>query len=102
MKVGIVGSGYVGLVAGACLAEAGNDVLCADIDAAKIELLSRGGVPIYEPGLKRSARVHHRCRGGRPGIPDHLHRGRDPAWQGRVRGSPSCLGRRENDRQGHG
>ena len=52
MKVGIVGSGYVGLVAGACLAEAGNDVLCADIDAAKIELLNRGGVPIYEPGLK--------------------------------------------------
>jgi len=52
MKVGIVGSGYVGLVAGACLAEAGNDVLCADIDAAKIEMLNRGGVPIYEPGLK--------------------------------------------------
>ncbi|WP_367025272.1 UDP-glucose/GDP-mannose dehydrogenase family protein [Methylococcus sp. ANG] len=51
MKVTIFGSGYVGLVTGACLAEVGNDVVCIDIDAGKIERLNRGEVPIYEPGL---------------------------------------------------
>jgi UDPglucose 6-dehydrogenase len=51
MKVTIFGSGYVGLVTGACLAEAGNDILCVDIDPRKIALLQRGEVPIYEPGL---------------------------------------------------
>ena len=51
MDVTIFGSGYVGLVTGACLAEVGNNVLCIDIDPAKIELLENGGVPIYEPGL---------------------------------------------------
>ena len=52
MKIAVVGSGYVGLVAGACLAETGNDVACADIDAGKVERLSRGEIPIYEPGLE--------------------------------------------------
>ncbi len=52
MKVTIFGSGYVGLVTGACLAETGNDVLCVDVDTAKVELLNRGVVPIYEPGLE--------------------------------------------------
>ncbi|HKV73541.1 MAG TPA: UDP-glucose/GDP-mannose dehydrogenase family protein [Gemmatimonadales bacterium] len=52
MKVAILGSGYVGLVAGACLAETGNDVVCADVDAAKIERLKTNDVPIYEPGLE--------------------------------------------------
>ena len=51
MKVTVFGSGYVGLVAGACFAESGNDVICADIDPAKIDLLNKGGVPIFEPGL---------------------------------------------------
>ncbi|HFE47862.1 MAG TPA: UDP-glucose/GDP-mannose dehydrogenase family protein [Chromatiaceae bacterium] len=51
MNVTIYGSGYVGLVTGACLAEVGNHVVCVDIDPAKIELLNSGGVPIYEPGL---------------------------------------------------
>ena len=51
MKVTVFGSGYVGLVTGACLAEVGNDVLCIDIDAGKIERLNQGEVPIYEPGL---------------------------------------------------
>lgn len=51
MKVGVVGSGYVGLVAGACFAESGNDVICADIDENKIARLNQGDVPIYEPGL---------------------------------------------------
>ena len=53
MKVTIYGSGYVGLVTGACLAEVGNEVLCVDIDPQKIEMLRRGEVPIYEPGLDR-------------------------------------------------
>jgi UDPglucose 6-dehydrogenase len=52
MQIAVVGSGYVGLVAGACLAETGNDVVCADIDAGKIERLNRGELPIYEPGLE--------------------------------------------------
>src|SRR6516165_325508 len=51
MRVTIFGSGYVGLVTGACLADAGNHVICVDIDAAKIERLKRGEVPIHEPGL---------------------------------------------------
>ncbi len=51
MKVTIFGSGYVGLVTGACLAEVGNEVVCVDIDAGKIERLNRGEVPIHEPGL---------------------------------------------------
>ena len=52
MRVTVIGSGYVGLVAGACLAEAGNDVVCVDADAAKIERLQRDELPIYEPGLQ--------------------------------------------------
>src|SRR5579862_2503167 len=52
MRVTIFGSGYVGLVTGACLAEAGNHVVCVDIDAGKIERLKRGDVPIHEPGLE--------------------------------------------------
>lgn len=51
MKISVIGSGYVGLVTGACLADSGNDVLCIDIDRAKIDLLLAGGVPIFEPGL---------------------------------------------------
>lgn len=51
MKVSIFGSGYVGLVTGACLAEVGNDVVCVDIDQGKIDRLNQGEVPIYEPGL---------------------------------------------------
>ena len=53
MKVTIYGSGYVGLVTGACLAQVGNDVLCVDVDAVKIQMLTNGEIPIYEPGLDK-------------------------------------------------
>ena len=52
MRVAIFGTGYVGLVTGACLAEAGNQVICVDVDAGKIDRLNRGEIPIYEPGLE--------------------------------------------------
>jgi UDPglucose 6-dehydrogenase len=52
MDITIIGTGYVGLVTGACLADLGNNVFCLDVDQAKIDLLNSGGVPIYEPGLK--------------------------------------------------
>jgi UDPglucose 6-dehydrogenase len=52
MRVTIFGSGYVGLVTGACLADAGNHVVCVDVDAGKIERLNRGEIPIHEPGLE--------------------------------------------------
>ncbi len=52
MKVAVIGTGYVGLVVGACLAETGNDVVCADVSEAKIARLKRNKIPIYEPGLE--------------------------------------------------
>jgi UDPglucose 6-dehydrogenase len=52
MKITVIGTGYVGLVSGTCLAEVGNDVLCLDVDANKIRILNEGGIPIYEPGLE--------------------------------------------------
>ena len=52
MRIAVVGTGYVGLVAGACLSESGNDVMCVDKDTAKVAMLRRGKIPIYEPGLE--------------------------------------------------
>lgn len=56
MKITVIGTGYVGLVSGACMAEVGNDVLCLDVDPAKIKLLEEGGIPIFEPGLQEMVR----------------------------------------------
>ena len=63
MKVSIIGTGYVGLVTGACLADVGNHVLCFDVDERKIGMLRRGEIPIFEPGLKEI--VHNNVTGGR-------------------------------------
>ena len=62
MKVAIFGTGYVGLVTGTCLAEVGNTVLCVDIDAAKVDGLKRGELPIFEPGLEDMVVANHRSR----------------------------------------
>jgi UDPglucose 6-dehydrogenase len=56
MKITVIGTGYVGLVSGTCLADVGNDVLCLDVDANKIRILNEGGIPIYEPGLEAMVR----------------------------------------------
>ena len=59
----MIGTGYVGLVTGTCFAEVGNDVMCLDVDAGKIETLNRGGVPIHEPGLQDM--IRRNVAGGR-------------------------------------
>src|SRR5579862_4704375 len=62
MHIAMIGTGYVGLVSGACFADFGHDVICVDKDVAKIDLLNRGEIPIFEPGLKD---VVQRNRDGR-------------------------------------
>jgi UDPglucose 6-dehydrogenase len=63
VRITIIGSGYVGLVSGACFADLGNDVLCLDVDAAKVKLLGEGRTPIYEPGLE--ALIQRNAQAGR-------------------------------------
>ena len=85
MKIAVVGTGYVGLVVGASLAENGNDVVCVDNDETKIRGLKRGKVPIYEPGLDELVRRNRAERRlifttalapSGAGLADYLHRGR--------------------------
>src|SRR5439155_22344382 len=60
MKIAVVGTGYVGLVLGACLSENGNAVVCVDKDELKIDMLEGGKIPIYEPGLEEMVRRNRR------------------------------------------
>lgn len=75
MKITIYGSGYVGLVTGTCLAEVGNDVLCVDVDEAKINALKNGQIPIYEPGLENL--VHKNVDAGRLSFTTNAQEGVD-------------------------
>src|SRR3546814_19940119 len=59
MRVAIFGTGYVGLVTGTCLAEVGHEVVCVDIDQAKVDGLDNGVIPIYEPGLEPMVKANH-------------------------------------------
>ena len=61
MKILVVGTGYVGLVTGTCLADMGNDVWCVDVNEEKIQMLKEGKVPIYEPGLEHLVLYNHRA-----------------------------------------
>src|SRR5688572_21859383 len=63
MKITVIGSGYVGLVSGACFADLGNEVVCLDLDVAKVAMLDAGNIPIYEPGLDQL--VRHNAAAGR-------------------------------------
>ena len=73
MNVTVVGTGYVGLVSGTCLAEVGNNVLCVDTDVSKVEKLNKGVIPIYEPGLE--GMVHDNVDAGRLGFTTSIEEG---------------------------
>jgi UDPglucose 6-dehydrogenase len=77
MKIAVVGTGYVGLVAGTCFAESGNEVTCVDVDELKIHGLKAGEVPIYEPGLEEL--LHRNTKAGRLGFTTQLAEAVEPA-----------------------
>src|SRR5947209_10018097 len=77
MHIAVIGSGYVGLVTGACFAEFGVDVTCVDVNAAKIAKLSRGETPIYEPGLEQL--IQKNLQAGRLRFTTDLRSGVEPA-----------------------
>jgi len=64
MRICVVGTGYVGLVTGACFAEVGNDVCCVDVDERKIAMLQEGRIPIYKPGFEEIVKRNASCREG--------------------------------------
>src|SRR3982750_243463 len=101
MKLAIIGTGYVGLVTGTCLADSGNDVTCVDIDQAKIERLERGDIPIYEPGL--SELVLRNAAAGRLKFTTHTA---DAVRNARLVfiavGTPTCDGDSASDDQKKG
>ena len=110
MNICMVGTGYVGLVTGACLADFGMDVTCVDKDEAKIGLLRNGVSPIYEPGLEELIHknekagppaLHDEPRGGHRTQPRHLHRRRNAAEGGRLSGPVVHLPGRRVDRGAH-
>lgn len=77
MNISIIGSGYVGLVTGACFADLGNNVMCMDQDVEKIKLLKKGGVPIYEPGLEELVKKNRKNKrlGFTTNMQDAIHFG---------------------------
>jgi UDPglucose 6-dehydrogenase len=88
MDLCIIGSGYVGLVSGACFAEVGHHVVCVDNDQRKVDMLQGGQIPIYEPGLEelvhrnvaaKRLRFTNSIEGRRRSQPDRLHRRADAA-----------------------
>ena len=87
MKIAVVGTGYVGLVTGTCLAESGNDVVCIDKVAAKVEMLRAGKIPIYEPGLAELVHRNAATAGSRS--PPSWPRGSPrPSWSSSPSGPP--------------
>ena len=91
MRIAVVGTGYVGLVLGACLAENGNEVTCVDKDAAKIATLEDGKMPIYEPGLEEMVKRNH---GNRRLVPFLAALVAAPAGSGGARATSRRLGQR--------